>query len=243
MGIARGLAYRVAWIYDVTGANEAVVVKNDRGIFTVADLVGKTVGTPYGSTMHYSLMSALQLHDVDLRVRHGAGHPGAGRAGRVAAWRHRRRRCGDAGAGAPGIDGGKVLVTSGDLAEQGVVTADVGIVRDAFATEHPETVRTWLQHEHRAVKHFREDPQAAARAVGTEFGLTPDEAASQMAGLVWLDANEQASPDGLVPAGSRRLVGHLSKNAEFLAEQKLLDQAPSREQLQQAIDGSFLPAG
>ena len=53
------------WIYDVIGTAESLVVKNDSGVTDFAGLVGKKVGTPFGSTAHYSLLAALELAGVD----------------------------------------------------------------------------------------------------------------------------------------------------------------------------------
>ena len=53
--VARGLSeplnipYKVAFVLDVAGDNEALVVRNDSGIDTIAQLKGKRVATPFAS--------------------------------------------------------------------------------------------------------------------------------------------------------------------------------------------------
>ncbi len=58
-GISSGIEYQVPWIFDVIGKAEALVVKGDSGITSIADLKGKTIATPFASTSHYSLLAAL----------------------------------------------------------------------------------------------------------------------------------------------------------------------------------------
>ncbi|WP_287739308.1 hypothetical protein [Microcystis sp. M179S2] len=53
VGIASGLPYQVYFILDVIGAAEALIAK--KGIKSIADLKGKKVATPFGSTAHFSL--------------------------------------------------------------------------------------------------------------------------------------------------------------------------------------------
>src|SRR5215218_10741029 len=68
--VARGLSaplnipYKVAFVLDVAGDNEALVARNGSGINTIADLKGKRVGTPFASTAHYSLLAALNQNGL-----------------------------------------------------------------------------------------------------------------------------------------------------------------------------------
>ena len=52
------LPVQVIWIYDVIGEAESLVAR-DPSIKGPADLRDKTVAVPFGSTAHYSLLSAL----------------------------------------------------------------------------------------------------------------------------------------------------------------------------------------
>lgn len=70
------IPYKVVWIHDLIGDNEALVAKS--GIDSVKDLAGKKVATPFGSTSHYSLLAALKDRIAELLDR--VGLPGmAGR--------------------------------------------------------------------------------------------------------------------------------------------------------------------
>src|SRR4029453_13611829 len=68
--VARGLSaplnipYKVVWVLDVAGNNEALVARNGSGITDVTGLRGKKVATPFASTAHYSLLAALDRAGV-----------------------------------------------------------------------------------------------------------------------------------------------------------------------------------
>ena len=80
--VARGLSaplnipYKVAFVLDVAGDNEALVARNGTGINTIADLKGKRIGTPFASTAHYSLLAALSQNGLSAQ-RCSAGRPAA----------------------------------------------------------------------------------------------------------------------------------------------------------------------
>ena len=237
--VTRGLSaplnipYRVPWIFDVIGDNEALVVK--KGITGVQDLKGKRIAAPFASTTHYSLLAVLAeagLSESDVRLLDMEPQD------IQAAWAR-----GD-------IDGayvwtpvlaelqktGTTLVTSRELARRGRVTADLAVVRTEFAEKHPETLKVWLQQQDRAVKLVREDPQAAAAAVARQLNLTPEEAARQLGQLILLDAREQRSAEYLgTPGAPGRLAEHLHSTAEFLKSQGKIDAVPELSAFQASL--------
>ena len=71
IGATQGVDYQLFAISNAIGAAEALIVRNGTGIEKVADLKGKKVGVPLGSTAHYSLMGALEnagIASKDLEV-------------------------------------------------------------------------------------------------------------------------------------------------------------------------------
>ncbi len=239
--IAQGVTARVFFIYDIIGDNEALVVRTGSEISDITDLVGKRVAAPFGATTHYHLLAALGEADVDpesmtiLDMTTGDI---------LAAWQR-----GDIDAAfvwEPSLSallelGGDVLITSGELAEQGYLTGDIGIVREGFAARNPELVVRYLETELRAIELYREDPQAAAAAVAREFDMSEAEAARQMAGLQLLSGAEQLGSEYL---GTSAAPGGLAEvfyaTAEFLVEQQTIGQLPDIEVFRNAIDASFL---
>lgn len=239
--IVQGVPADVIWIYDIIGDNEALVVRADSEIEQVRDLVGRKVAAPFGATTHYHLMVALELAGVDpsdLTILDMTP------ADMRAAWQR-----GDIDAGfvwEPTLAAmleldGRVLITSGQLAEQGFLTGDIGIVRRGFAERYPEFVIRYLETQIRAIEFIRNSPEEAAAAVGREFGIDQREALRQMESLVFLSGEEQLSSAYL---GDSRSAGDLvdvfMATAEFLAEQRTIRQAPDRSVFEEAINPVYL---
>jgi len=63
--VSRGEPLEVFWILDDIGSAEALVVKKDSGIKTIADLKGKKIAMPFNSTTHFHTMVALEQAKVN----------------------------------------------------------------------------------------------------------------------------------------------------------------------------------
>ena len=244
---ARGLSaplnipYRVAFILDVAGDNEALVARNGSGINTVAELRGKRIGTPFASTAHYSLLAALAQNGlsvshvqlVDLQPQAALAAFDRGDVDAVYTW-------------LPTLDqvrkNGKDLITSRQLAKDGKPTLDLAAVADEFADAHPEVVDIWRQQEARALNLIHEDPAAAAKAIAAENGLRPDEVAGQLKQAVFPTPAEVASPEWLGSDGKPgNLAANLQSASQFLADQKQIPSAAPLTAFQDAIYTKGLP--
>ncbi|MFL1380366.1 MULTISPECIES: ABC transporter substrate-binding protein [unclassified Nocardiopsis] len=238
--VTRGLSapldidYQVPWIHNVIGENEALVAVE--GIDEVADLEGRTVAVPFASTTHYHLIAALDeaglsVDDVELLDLEPQDIQAAWQRGDVDAAFVWYPVLGELYA-----SGGHAVVTSGELAERGKVTADLAVVSTAFADTYPDALAAWVGQQDRAVALLREDTPAAAAAIAAELGLTEEEAAEQIDQLVFLSAEEQASADYLGTADAPgRLAEYLHLTAEFLAAQGEIDTAPELSAFEEAL--------
>ncbi|MBD2100286.1 ABC transporter substrate-binding protein [Leptolyngbya sp. FACHB-261] len=234
VGLSRNIPYDVFYIYDLTGTSEALVVKPD--IKTVADIRGKRIAVPFSSTSHFSLLSLLKLEGIspnEVTVLDMVPPD------MLAAWQR-----GDIDGGylwQPGLskmeqDGGRVLATSGDLAKRGYATFDVAVVRREFAQQYPEVVRQYVAMLDQAVKLYRQDPQAAAKAIAPELGLSPEESLSQIKQYTWFDAAEQTDSKYLGTTDKPGAVAKLLKDsADFMVAQKAIPSAPDLETVQKHI--------
>jgi taurine transport system substrate-binding protein len=235
-GISSKIPYRVAWIFDVIGEAEALVVRPD--ITSIADLKGKTVATPYASTAHFSLLAALQdagLSDTDVNVIDAEPDAifAAWEAGEIDGayvWNPNLARI---------IDGGaNVLITSADLAAKGKTTYDLAVVTDEFAEKYPDAVTTWARQQDRAVALLRDDPAAAAAAIAAELNITPEEAQAQIEDLIFLTAAEQIGADYL----GGGLAANLFAAAQFNLELGRIDEVQPEEAYTTGVDASFAAA-
>jgi taurine transport system substrate-binding protein len=245
--VARGLSaplnipYKVAFVLDVAGDNEALVVRNGSNVNSVPELKGKRIATPFASTAHYSLLAALSQNKlspsdvqlVDLQPQ-----------AILAAWDR-----GDIDAAytwLPTLDdlrkSGKDLITSRQLARDGKPTLDLAAVADDFASAHPEVVDIWRQQEARALTTIKDEPDAAAKAIAAEIGLTPEETAGQLKQGVYLTPEEVASPEWLGSDGKPgNIAVNLQSASQFLAEQKQIPSAAPLATFQKAIYTKGLP--
>ena len=246
--VARGLSaplnipYKVAFVLDVAGDNEALVARNGSGIDTIPQLRGKRIATPFASTAHYSLLAALSQNGLSANdVQLVDLQPQA----ILAAWER-----GDIEAAytwLPTLDqlrkSGKDLITSRQLANDGKPTLDLGAVRNEFADAHPEVVDTWRQQEARALTVIHDDPAAAAKAIAAEIGLSPDDVAGQLKQGVYLTPEQVASPEWLGSDGKPgNIAANLQNASQFLADQKQIPSAAPLATFQDAIYTKGLPS-
>jgi taurine transport system substrate-binding protein len=63
--VSRGEPLELFWILDDIGSAEALVVKKNSGIKTIADLKGKKIAMPFNSTTHFHTMVALEQAKVN----------------------------------------------------------------------------------------------------------------------------------------------------------------------------------
>lgn len=214
---SRELPIETIFVVGLISEAEALAV---RSIDTPEGLAGKKIATPFVSTAHYSLLTALKHWNVDpksveiLNLR----PPEI-----AAAWER-----GD-------IDGayvwdpvlaelkksGKVLATSADVAEWGGPTFDAWIVSRKFAEAHPDVVTAFVKVTGDATAAYRANPDAwnassaeaekIARLTGAKQGEVP----ALLKGYIFPTLEEQAG-EALLGGGTVKAVADTSA---FLLEQ------------------------
>ena len=235
-GIATDLPYQVYFIHDIIGDNEALAVRTDSGIVRLEDVKGKKIATPFGSTTHFSLLSALKENGIDSsEVEIINLTPDQ----ILSAWEN-----GEIDGsfiwhptlGKTLEDNGIVLVSAKQLADEGIITADLAVAHQDFVSQYPEAMSQYVAALDEAVELYRADPKAASEAIAGELGLTPEQSLMAMDELVWLSAEEQASAKYLgTPNQSGALAKVLKESAEFMVTQGAIEQAPDLETYQDAI--------
>lgn len=234
-GVAKTLPYQVYFIHDIIGDNEALAVSATSDIASLEQLKGKRIGVPFGSTTHFSLLSALELSEIkpqevdiiDLSPDEI-----------LEAWNKQE------------IDGsfiwhptlgkisgdGLVLVSAKQLAADGIITADLAVVHNDFVSQYPEAMAQYVSALDEAVQLYRDDPQTAAQAISGDLGLSTDKSLLAMNELVWLSAEEQAGPSYLgTPEQPGALAQVLKDSAEFMVSQGAIPSAPAIATYEQAL--------
>ncbi|MYQ46066.1 ABC transporter substrate-binding protein [Streptomyces sp. SID4985] len=246
---ARGISgsspipYKVAFVLDVAGENEALVARRKLGIKDVAGLKGRTVATPFASTSHYSLLAALDkaglkasdVKLVDLQPQ-----------AILAAWQR-----GDIDAAyvwLPTLDElrktGTQLTSSKEIGAGGKPTLDLAVVSDDLIARDPTVVDAWRKAEAEALRLLKSDPDGSVRAVAAELGISTADARAQLSQGVFLTPEQVASADWLGTDGHPgKLLDYVLDTGRFLAGQKQIDAAPTEQAVRSAFYLKGLPDG
>ncbi|WP_326975144.1 taurine ABC transporter substrate-binding protein [Caproicibacter sp. BJN0012] len=240
LGIANGMEVELIWVHEVLGDAEQLVARDGSGIRSLQDLKGKKVATAFTSTSHYSLLRAMQrdgisekdvtLLDMQMPDIYAAWQ--RGNIDAAYAWEPTLSKL---------LESGKTILSSKDIAAQGVVTSNVEIVRKEFARRYPEIVKKYIKALNEAVELYRQHPEEAVGAVSKALGLSEEEAKKQMQGSVWLDAKEQLAPEYLGTSTQKGgIVNSMKDTADFLYEQKSLASEPKTGTFEQAVNPSYV---
>lgn len=240
LGISNNLGFEVFWYYDVIGSAETLIATKESGATKIEDLKGLKVGTPFASTAHYSLLNALKQANIDPReVELLDMQPDD----IYAAWKR-----GDIDAAYvwnPVLgelkQDGVVITDSGELAEQGIVTADVAAVRKEFAKEYPDVVKNYVKVQLYALDKFDNNRDEAIKEIAKAAGISEEDAASQVQDFTYPSGKEQITDEYL---GTKEKSGALAQNlkdtADFLVEQGSIESAPDLSVFEDAVTGEFV---
>lgn len=241
IGISTGLGYEVFWFYDVIGTAESLVAQQGSGISSVKDLVGKKVATPFASTAHFSLQNALSLNGVDpASVELYDMQPDD----IYAAWVR-----GDIDAAYvwdPVLsklyqNGGVTITSSAELAEKGIVTADLGVINKEFAEKYPSVATGYIKAQVYAVDLFNNQKDKALAEIAEAIDITKEEAETQANGFIYPSGKEQLSDAYFGADGNGGNIGQILKNAaDFLVSQGSIDSAPELSVFDEYSTGVYI---
>lgn len=235
-GIANNLPYQVYYIHDVIGEAESLVVKQDLNIQSFEDLKGKRLAVPFGSTTHFSLLKALDLKGIDQsEVEILDMQP----QDILAAWQ--RGDIDGAFVWHPTLgkikeSGGQVLITAEELANEGIITADIGIVNKEFAEQYPKFIADYKSVLDEGIAKYKEDANAVAQTLTTVLGVSEEEVLAQIEGLIWVDSSEQQTNEYFGTADSKgNFAQVLDTTGQFLVDQKIISSNPELSVYEESI--------
>lgn len=221
--MSRGVDVELFWILEAIRDNEALVVRDDSGIDKLSQLKGKTIGVPFASTTHYHLLIAMDHHgltDKDIKLLNL--QPDA----IMAAWN--QKRIDAAFVWSPALNEitktGKVLLTSGELADMGKPTFDGIMVLKDFAAENSKAMTELVKAIAALDADYRQNKEAwtadsdQVKAIATITGADPAAVPAILAQYHFPDLKEQASATWLGAGAAKAL----KDTASFLkAQQKI----------------------
>lgn len=243
LALSTGIDVKVIWMHEVLGDIESLAVRKEDNIKSIADLKGKTIAVPFATTSHYCLLrylnsqglseSDVTLLDMDTNSAYAAWKRGDIDAAWV--WQPALQSILD--------DGGEILVSNGDAADEGYMTANVEVVSSDFAEAHPDLVQKYIEAMQEARNLYNDNQDTAVSALSDELGLTEDEIKTQIAGSEWVSAEDQISSDYL---GTSDAVGALADNlldtANFLKDQKNITSVPDKSTFEDAVAPQYIEA-
>jgi len=241
IGVSSKIDYQVFWIMSIAGDSEALVVRDKLKITSVKGLKGKKIATTVSSTSHYSLLSALQLEGLtanDVQIV-DLNPPDI-----LAAWQ--RKDIDAAYTWDPNLSviagsGGKILLSSKDLAAKGFPTTNYGVVSTDFAQKYPHLVKAFIEGLIKANDQITNEPDKAAEVWAKELSIDKAEALKQAKGQVWLSPADQLGPTALGKTGA---IGDTAKNlkkiGDFLVDQKSLSAKEELATYEKVVNPKYL---
>lgn len=240
-GLSSGVNGEVAWIFHILGEGESLVCHPDSGVSTLADLRGKTLAVPFGSTTHFDMLQALAsagISDTEVTLLD------LGTNEMVAAYERGDIDCG--WVWFPALqnlyDAGAVKVfDAAEMAALGFPTSDLLVVNRDFGATYPDTVARYIGALNKGVTLANEDLEAAAQDIANEFGMDPEAAETAMSQVARISAEDQLGPDFLgTSAAIGAMADALYSQATFLAEQGIIESAESLEFFQTAVNPTYI---
>ena len=215
-GLSTGLPYQMIAAGKVIDSSEALVTRNGSGIDKPADLRGKRIATPIGSTAHYSLMGVLKMNGMtekDITLLGMSPNEIA------AAW---AQNAIDAAfvwvpVQAKLRENGKVMYTAGEVARAaGFHTFNAWVANTKFAAENRDGLIKFLRAVFEINADYHKNKAAwnadspKIRAVAANVGVTPAAVVPMLDGTIY--------PDGEVTMSANWMGGGAAKTIKGTAE-------------------------
>nr|WP_244490726.1 taurine ABC transporter substrate-binding protein [Aureimonas frigidaquae] len=230
------LPIEAIYIVGNIGEAEALAVRN---IASPAELAGHKIATPFASTAHYSLLTALShwgiapssLELVNLRPQDIAAAWERGDIDGAYVW--------DPVLNTIKTTGGTVIATSKDVADWGGPTFDAWIVRKDYAEAHPDIVEAFVKVTGEATADYLSNPAAwdatssQAQAIAKLTGAPAQDVPQLLKGYEFADLKAQTS-EAFLGGGTAKAV---AATAAFLVEQGTI--ATALDDYSPYVDKSF----
>lgn len=240
LGIASGIDVEMIWIHEVLGDAERLVAKNGSNINSIKDIVGKKIATPFATTTHYSLLKALELNGIsekditllDMQMPEVYAAWQRGDIDAAYAWEPTLSNL---------LKDGKTIISSKEMAQKGVVTSNVEVVRREFADKYPDIVTKYIKAVNKSVKLYNENQVEAVKTISDALEITQEDASKQMKGSIWLTAEQQLDSAYFGRSAKKgNLVTSLKDTADFLYKQKSLMTQPKLSTFEDAVNPSYI---
>ncbi len=223
IGASTGLDIQLIAYSDVIGKAESLIAREGSGIASVADLKGKTVGVPIGSTAHYSLMGALQheglaeadVNIVGMKPDDIAAAWGQGTIDAAWIWQPVQSEI---------LKSGSLIIGADQTAEWGFPTYDGWVVNKAFGEANADKIVAFLKAVDKVNGMYLANPaawtadSAEVKALAAATGADPAQVPGILEGFTFLPMATQATDAWLGSAAPKIKV-----TADFLKSAGRID--------------------
>lgn len=183
---------------DVIGTAESLIAHNGSGIASVADLKGKRIGVPLGSTAHFSLMGALQhegIAEADVTIVGMKPDQIAASWDQDAIdaawiWQPVQSEL---------LKNGSLIIGADQVAAWGFPTYDGWVVNGAWGQAHKAEVVAFLKEIDKVNKSYLANPaawtadSAEVKALAAATGADPAQVPDILKGFTFLPMSDQIS--------------------------------------------------
>lgn len=198
IGASSGVDLQLIGYSDVIGTAESLIAHTGSGITSVADLKGKRIGVPLGSTAHFSLMGALQhegIAETDVTIIGMKPDQIAASWDQDAIdaawiWQPVQSEL---------LKNGTLIIGADQVAAWGFPTYDGWVVNGAWAQENKASVVAFLKEVDKVNMAYLADPaawtadSAEVLALAAATGADPAQVPDILKGFTFLPMAEQTS--------------------------------------------------
>jgi taurine transport system substrate-binding protein len=212
--IARGVPIEFIAISGLIATSERLIVRSQIG--SIAELKGRKLAYPPGSTAHFALMAALKVNNVPANQ---VTLLGMAPTEMVAAWQR-----GDIDAAfvwgpfshTMEKAGGKQMLVAADLQKNGYFVWNNYVVRKEFGEKHPDLVGRFLRQFESDVEAYKKDVDGSAKIIAQHLNQDLAAVKDTLAGLNYPPLAEQATPKFLGEGGT--IAPAMLEIGKFLVE-------------------------
>ena len=197
-GSSSGLDYQMISVGKAIDGSEALITRNGSGVEKPADLKGKRIAVPIGSTAHFSLMGALKMYNM---TKKDVTVVGMSPAEIAAAW---SQNAIDAAfvwypVQAKLRENGKIMTTAGLVAKTGFPTFNGWVATNKFAAANRAGLISFLKAMNEINGDYSKNKAAwnadspKVKAVAANVGITPAAVVSALEDATYPDGDVNMS--------------------------------------------------
>ncbi len=240
-GLSQGIPFRVVGMADTVGQGEELVVRKAAKIGKLAELKGKRIAAPFGSTSHFRLLGLLKVlelapADVVLVDLKPDAMPQAWQRSEIDAayvWNPMRGRLLGAG--------GETMESFHEIDAAGFILADLVVARGVFLDQFQDAVVGMFKAYARALDMLKAKPLEAAEVIAKQSSVPTEAAQAELADYDFPPLKTQLLPLWLGPPGKPgKFAAVLKRWADFQVDQKTLRSAGASSVFEKAIDTTAL---